>query len=40
MSVDRGALGPADLSAVEALVSDIGEYAAEADDGTAGPHPR
>jgi fructosamine-3-kinase len=32
MSVDRGALGPADLAAVEALVSDIGEYAAEADD--------
>ena len=32
MSVDRGALGPADLAAVEALVSDIAEYAAEADD--------
>ncbi len=31
MSVDRGALGPADTAAVEALVNDIGVYAAEAD---------
>ena len=31
MSVDRGALGPADTAAVEALVNDIGAYAAEAD---------
>jgi fructosamine-3-kinase len=31
MSVDRGALGSADAAAVEALVNDIGAYAAEAD---------
>jgi fructosamine-3-kinase len=32
MSVDRGALGPADRTAIEALIDDIGIYAAEADD--------
>ena len=32
MSVDRGALGPADQAAVEGLIADIAVYAAEADD--------
>jgi fructosamine-3-kinase len=32
LSADRGALGPADVAAVEALIADIAIYAADADD--------
>jgi fructosamine-3-kinase len=31
MSVDRGALGPADVAAIETLITDIAVYAGEAD---------